>query len=136
MHAHLINTHTCTHTLMSLYCPAYAISFYLSFYHSIPGRAAIRDGQPGLLVCLIDWLLVCLIVEYIMLMLDWGEEVYQINRMNSLKRGTRGSRWKFNGVVRKNASPSKFISELVRRAEASRWWTFISNFSDLTLSPS
>lgn len=60
-----IHTHNHTHR-----CPGIAkhmlFFFFYYYYHSIHGWASIRDTQLGLLVCLIDWLLVCLIVVYIM----------------------------------------------------------------------
>lgn len=111
--------------------------FFISLLLSFHPWLGCNQRQAAWIAGLSDWLVISLPYSGVChVNAGLGGGVYQINRMSSLKRGTRGSRWKFNGVVSKNASPSKFISGLVRRAEAPRWWTFISNFSDLTLSPS
>lgn len=80
-HAYHISTHIHAHTdvvlIMSDICYFFIIVFYFLFSnHSIPGWATIRDSRPELLVwptaCLTDWVLVCLIVAYIVLMLVLG----------------------------------------------------------------
>lgn len=59
---HNLSSDKCTYTHNHTQrCPGIAehmLFFNFYYYHSIPGWAAIRDTQLGLLVCLIDWLLV------------------------------------------------------------------------------